>query len=485
MVRPFSISLRIPLCFLAIALLMTLASTIFMVVQDRRQAMRYMEKTLNQIDETYTQALAALIWNMGFDEIRLITDGIHNIPGVMHVIIKDDKESILAEKGKESATGLHRSYTLYQLEGLVSSSIGSLGVTMDLDALNQNIRFTALRILAARSIDLMLMGLVFLWIIHHLVTRHLKTMASYTQQMNLDRLETPLRLHGRKPDHPTDELDIVAQAINAMRISIAESLEQKAEKARMEGELRAAANIQKVLLPTRPPAIKFLDLAFSFEPALEVSGDYFDFFPLDEHRLGIVVADASGKGIPAALIANAARVLLMANPRQQDAPEALFRTLNQTLPEAMGMGHFLTMSYLLLDTKRQEVSLVSAGHDPVYMKKASGEILPLKPPGYPFCRLHQKTFDLRLKSLTLSFEPGDTLFAYTDGLSESLSPEQEPFGEQGIQKILAEPHSRAAYLIQHMKKKLSDFCQHIKPSDDVTLVAVCFCKAPNEEKANA
>ncbi|TYT73932.1 PP2C family protein-serine/threonine phosphatase [Desulfobotulus mexicanus] len=478
MVRPFSISLKIPVVFFLIALLMTLLSTVFMVIQDSRQAMKNTEKTLDQIEETYTKALASLIWNMGSDEIRLMADGINNIPGVMHVIITDDKQKILAEKGEESISGLSRTYPLYQPEGLVPFSIGSLTVTMDLDALNRNIRFSALRILTARAIDLMLMGLVFLWIIHRLITRHLKTMAGYTQQMNLDRLETPLHLQGRKPGNPADELDIVADAINTMRVSIAETLEQKAEKARMEGELRAAANIQKVLLPTHPPDIKLLDLAFSFEPALEVSGDYFDFFPLDDHRLGIVIADASGKGIPAALIANAARVLLMANPRQQDRPEALFKTLNRTLPQTMGMGHFLTMSYLLLDTDQRELTLVSAGHDPVFIKKASGEILSLKPPGYPFCRLHQKTFDLRLKSLTLSFEPGDTIFAYTDGLSESLSPEQIPFGEQGIRNAMAAPHTSAADLIRHMQNRLSDFCQHIEPCDDVTLVAVCFCRQP-------
>ncbi|MCW7753578.1 SpoIIE family protein phosphatase [Desulfobotulus sp. H1] len=473
MARTASLSIRILLYFLLLAMIITLASTILMVAQDHQQEQKAMHQTLDQIGYTYVHTISALVWNMGSEEIFLVADGIHNIPGVVHVKVEDEKKQRLAEKGEETE-GTTRIYPLYQLEGLIPSTIGTLFVTMDTVAMNQRIRTNGLRILAIRAVDLMIISLAFLWIIRHLITRRLETMAVYTRNMNLDGLETPLILQKTTGSQDTDELDTVAGAINIMRLSILQGLEQKAEKARMEGEIRAAAAIQGALLPQSPPLIFSTDAAFAFEPALEVSGDYFDFFPLDEFRMGVVIADASGKGIPAAMIVSAARVLIMAYPELQSRPDALLCAMNRTLPSAMGASQFLTLTYFVVDTRENRITLVSAGHDPVLLKRGSGEILSLKPHGYPFCRLHQKTFDTRLKSLRLSIEPGDTLLAFTDGVTETLSPENEAFGENRIRSLMKQNHSSPEDLIRSIRNQLEHFRNNRIPLDDATLVALHF-----------
>jgi sigma-B regulation protein RsbU (phosphoserine phosphatase) len=460
---------------MVLAVLITLGSTLALVLQEQKREHARMHSTLDQIGTTYTEALSAMVWDMGERDIPLLLDGIRNIPDVVHVAVYDEHQRLLVEKGLAPPQGVQRTYPLFQPEGLVSFSIGSLSVIMDPRKPAQRIQARALRIFAIRAVDLMVISLFFLWVIQILITRHLKTMAAYAQAMNLDRLETPLILHGRSrtPKSP-DELDIVVDAMNTMRLSIRQGLHEKAAKARMEGEFQAAAAIQKALLPQKPPFIPLLDVAFSFEPALEVSGDYFDFFPLDAYRMAAVVADASGKGIPAALIANAARILIRAFPELLEKPEELLKTLNCTLPEAMGPRHFLTLGYLLVDTQARCLTLVSAGHDPFFLRKDSQSILRLKPQGYPFCHLHQKAFDMRLKSLRLSFEPGDCLLAYTDGLSESLSPTGERFGEERIQTILAQPHPSAQALVQHLIAEIKAFRSHTIPDDDTTLVILRF-----------
>lgn len=469
-----SLSFRILFAFLALTLVLTVLSTLVLIFREHQREMLRMENRLEQIGATYTDALSAVVWNMGDTETRLLLEGIHNIQDVVHLAVYDEKHRLLAEKGTAISTGLQRTFPLYQPEVLAPSTIGSLLVTMNMDAAKSRIRESALQIFTMRTLDLGIISLFFLWIIRNLVTRHLEAMASYTRQMNLDRLEMPLRLPGKKRSGRKDELDIVVDAINTMRLSILQGLDEKAKKARMEGELQAAASIQQALIPDHPPVMAGLDTAFFFDPALEVSGDYFDFFPLSTSRIGLVVADASGKGMPAALIAHAARILLHSCPELLDQPEALLSRLNRTLPEAMGQGHFLTLNYLLLDTETRCLTLVSAGHDPVLLRRHSGDIIRIKPEGYPFCRLHQKAFDIRLKNLTLSLESGDCLLLYTDGLSECLSPDNERFGEERIHAILASPHKTAKDLILHLLTEIRTFRGHARVHDDMTLVALRF-----------
>ncbi len=168
-----------------------------------------------------------------------------------------------------------------------------------------------------------------------------------------------------------DQLGELAQSFNSMTASIEDLLREAAEKKRLEEELRIAREIQMSLLPQGPLAMPGLSVSALCVPAREVGGDYYDFLPLDDHRLGVLIADVSGKGTSAALYMAELKGLMLSLSRIYTSPRELMMTLNRIIAKNLDARSFITMTYAVLDLSARTMTYARAGHTPL-MRVACG-----------------------------------------------------------------------------------------------------------------
>jgi sigma-B regulation protein RsbU (phosphoserine phosphatase) len=239
----------------------------------------------------------------------------------------------------------------------------------------------------------------------------------------------------------------------------------------LEREILMARDVQRAMIPEAAPLIKGFEIAARLEPALNLSGDFFDYVPLSERRLGIVIADVSGKGVRAAMGMAAARSVLRSVARRGQGPARVLRDANLRLHRDLGRQLLVTLVYGLLDAETRTFQYCNAGHNPPLLIKPSGKWRSLRTGG-----LLMGVFDKQqYKSETLHLERGDLLVFYTDGLVEAHTPQPEriEFGEGRLVDILLKNrHLRAHALVDTVVKGVIDFAAGAHQHDDLTLVVL-------------
>src|SRR3954452_12023487 len=165
--------------------------------------------------------------------------------------------------------------------------------------------------------------------------------------------------------HTDDQLGELAGSFNSMTASIKDLLQQAAEKKRLEEELRIAREIQMSLLPQGPLTMPGLSITAVCVPAREVGGDYYDFLPLDDHRVGLLIADVSGKGTSAALYMAELKGLVLSLSRIHTSPRELLIEANRTLAHQLDARSFITITYGVVDMRARTMTFARAGHTPL------------------------------------------------------------------------------------------------------------------------
>ena len=246
------------------------------------------------------------------------------------------------------------------------------------------------------------------------------------------------------------------------------------EKKRLDHDLQIARDIQRILLPAQPPPIEGFDIAGINIPAREVSGDYFDYIKVDEERLGVVIADVSGKGVPASLIMAICRSVLRAEARLGQSPAEVLQKVNRQLYPDIKEDMFISMAYLILDHKNDHVTLSRGGHDaPLLYRAATGKVEVLKPPGMALGIDSGDVFDRITGDLSVPLERDDCLVLYTDGVTEMLAANGDEFGpERMIQSIRASASEGAQGIIARLTDDVRDFAGGHPQNDDITLIVV-------------
>lgn len=242
----------------------------------------------------------------------------------------------------------------------------------------------------------------------------------------------------------------------------------------LERDLAIAADIQRSFLP-RSDEIKAergaLAVQAAMFPALAVGGDFYDYFWLDENRLGVVIGDVSGKGVPAALLMAVTRSLLRACALRGGEPGACLEEVNRLLIRDTTAERFVTLFYAVLDAEQGNVRFANAGHNPPFLLHAGGTVEPLGGAGL----LAGVLPDSRYPTRTADLQPGDRLFLYTDGVSEALNPQQEQFSEERLQHLLSEAcDDSPAALIERVVEAVRRFSAGAPQSDDITALAVLY-----------
>jgi sigma-B regulation protein RsbU (phosphoserine phosphatase) len=246
------------------------------------------------------------------------------------------------------------------------------------------------------------------------------------------------------------------------------------EKKRLDSDLETAREIQSILLPGAAPQIAGYEIAGLNVPARHVSGDYFDYLRIDENRWGVAIADVSGKGIPAALITGMCRATLRGAAEGRGSAGDVLRAANRRLYPDIKQDMFVSMLYLLLDTRSSDVTLARAGHDPPLLYRAAGrEVTPLRPPGMAVGIDSGDVFDRVIADETVTLAPGDGILLYTDGATEALDAHGSEFGlARLIQAVQANAPKGAAATVANIADELREFAGDTAQYDDITLISI-------------
>lgn len=242
----------------------------------------------------------------------------------------------------------------------------------------------------------------------------------------------------------------------------------------LKEDLSAASEIQAAILPrVFPPFPEIadkIDIYASMTPAKDVGGDFYDFFRIDDKRIGFVIADVSGKGIPAAIFMAVSRTLIKAIGQSGESSNSCITQANKLLCKESVDSMFVTVFYGILNTETGEVDYTNAGHNPPYILRHDNtvEALPLKS---NFIVGGLEDFDYQSDSLALA--PGDSLIMYTDGVTEAFNNNGEMFGEEGLEKTLKSvPGAGSQEIIESVLEDLNDFVGGAPQSDDITLLTI-------------
>jgi phosphoserine phosphatase RsbU/P len=278
----------------------------------------------------------------------------------------------------------------------------------------------------------------------------------------------------------SDQLGELAGSFNQMIGSIESLLQTAAEKKRLEEELRIARQIQMSLLPRGPLDTPGLAIAALCVPAREVGGDYYDFFRLPNDRLGVLIADVSGKGTSAALYMAELKGLVLSLSQIYLSPRQLLTEVNRIISDNLDARSFITMTYAVVDMAAAAMTYARAGHTPliyfgsgagdgkgVQVLTPSGLVVGLRIPG-----AHEKFVEL-LEEKTIALGTGDVIVLYTDGITEAMNQDADLFGDTRLSRIVEEHgHLDSGELRERILREIEAFVGSADQHDDMTMIVI-------------
>jgi len=263
-------------------------------------------------------------------------------------------------------------------------------------------------------------------------------------------------------------------AIETIR-DITERREMEGRLARSNAELQIAADIQKSFLPELIPPIPGFDIAARTVMAKEVGGDFFDVIPyeimlLEKGTVGLLVADVSGKGVPAALFMALSRIVVRVNALWHRDPAKVIYSSNNTITQDSKSGMFVTLFYGMLREKERLFTYVNAGHNPpLLFRSVEGSVEKLMPTGIVLGALENREY----KSRSVTIGMGDVLVMYTDGVTEAINCREELFGEKRLIDIIRNnTHFPAQVILEQILSSIKEFAGDMTQFDDITLLVI-------------
>ncbi|MBR4341464.1 MAG: SpoIIE family protein phosphatase [Lachnospiraceae bacterium] len=311
------------------------------------------------------------------------------------------------------------------------------------------------------------------------IVKPINIMAQKVSEINGDNLDFEME----KVYKTKDEIQVLAESFSALSQKTKEYIKEitrvTAEKERIGAELNVATQIQADMLPRIFPPFpgrNEFDLFASMNPAKEVGGDFYDFFLVDENNLAIVMADVSGKGVPAALFMVIAKTLLKNRAQMGGTPSEILADVNDQLCEGNEAELFVTVWMAIIDLTTGKGLAANAGHEHPALKRKDGqfELVEYKHspalavmPGIPF---RQHEFELK---------PGDAFFVYTDGVAEATNADNELFGSERMLKSLnRESGAKPSKILENVMDSIEEFVADAPQFDDITML--CFNYFGNE-----
>ena len=281
-----------------------------------------------------------------------------------------------------------------------------------------------------------------------------------------------------------DEIEVLAESFAKQSARTMLYIEQiksvTAEKERIFAELNMASKIQASQLPRLFPPFpnrKEFTLYASMTPAREVGGDFYDFFMIDNDHIAFVIADVSGKGVPAALMMMVARVLIKSSLQNGKSPEEVLESVNNQLCEDNEEGFFVTVWLGVLEISTGKGLAVNAGHEHPVLRRAGGNYeLVVYRHSMPIATLS----GIRFKQHEFQLNPGDSFFVYTDGVAEATNGENELFGtERMLDALNREPDAQPEQILANVMHDINSFVDGAEQFDDITMLCFRYLGSPD------
>ncbi len=354
-----------------------------------------------------------------------------------------------------------------------SASGWSLGVLFPRDELMADISRLNRTVLFISLAGFLVILVVIVWIAGS-ITKPLRLLSRATQQIGSGNLDVEIPIIKSR-----DEVGRLADSFNYMKSSlkkyIKELTETTAAKERIESELKIAHDIQMGMLPKVfppfPDRAEF-DIYAMLDPAREVGGDLYDFFFMDEDHLCFTLGDVSDKGVPAALYMTIVMTLIRTKASLELTADTVLSQVNQDISKDNPSAMFVTLFLGILNFRTGELQYCNGGHNPPYVIRASGDLEPLETTHGMALGIDE---DFSYQSKRLVLQKGESIFLYTDGVTEAMKSKEELFTEQRMEKELAVLKERPVKeVINGMLEKVEAFSEGVEQHDDITMLILRF-----------
>lgn len=247
---------------------------------------------------------------------------------------------------------------------------------------------------------------------------------------------------------------------------------EELDKQKIDEELGIARKIQESLLPDKAIKMEGLDIAGSSSPAKTIGGDFYDLIKISDKKLLVIVADVSGKGIPAALNLSKVQAMIQFSAKVFNSPAEILKSVNKQIYNKIDRKSFVTIAAGLFDLDKMTLKLCRAGHNPTLYANAN-EVKEINSKGIGLGLDNAKLFDANLQEIELKLTSGDIFLFYSDGLTEAMNSFKEEFGLQSVKKILKENSDKYSMDIQmNLIDEVQAFKGNAEQNDDITLVTV-------------
>jgi serine phosphatase RsbU (regulator of sigma subunit) len=407
----------------------------------------------------------------GLDDVFIAHTDIRNVVVRSTLPRLHGAEFLQVQQPGETFT--QRSDTIYITIPIVEDSIalGRLAVASSAHQIAE-VRRVSIRTVVSITVAFLALGIPVTVVVLHRKLRPVRVITDSLKRISFDNVSLDIPLTVR------NEFGYLAETLQVMGAKLCVAQREAIERERITQELEIAREIQANLLPRTYPRSAAFEFAGTYVSAMEVGGDYFDFIDFDDEHLAFLVADVSGKSLPAMIVMLLVRDIIKRLTVSIRQPRELLWHANSELLASIQEGMFVTMTVALLEKKTGHVSLASAGHtSAILVSGTQGGIRRIKPKGVPLGLVDADEFRAKLESAEVDLSKNDWLVLYTDGIGDARNSRDEEFGMERFTAYLES--SRALHpqgLINGFRSRHERFVGPASQYDDMTLLALKWYK---------
>jgi serine phosphatase RsbU (regulator of sigma subunit)/anti-sigma regulatory factor (Ser/Thr protein kinase) len=352
-----------------------------------------------------------------------------------------------------------------------TQALGTVYLTYSSEPINERLAESR-RSIVLVTLGLLLVGVIGVYLLSNYFVQPIVNITRRIRRFTRGDLESELPLEGAA------EFFEISSAMNDMMTRLKHDRESVVERERLAKEIEVASQIQKTLLPRRLPELDDLEIDAFYRAASMIGGDLYDVFRIDPERCCLIVADVSGKGVPASLVMSMLRTVIKVRAAESRNAKEILVMVNDHLTDNIPKGMFITVLMAIYHSTTRTMELVSAGHNPLLLYRASsGRTTRCNPSGMPLGvpTMAGSEFNNAIDEMQLQLEDGDAFILYTDGITEAINRDGEQYGierfETFMQQRLAEGSALSvAQLSEDLIRELDAFSGFTQQRDDITFV---------------
>jgi serine phosphatase RsbU (regulator of sigma subunit) len=497
--RMFTLRVKFSVYTFLIMLVIIAGAYLFIDSRTTANIRLHLHDTVRSLGKTIADQAGGYILNrrsdVEFDE--LVRSYIRANPELTMIILTDTADVIMADT--RDIRNLHKLYEPpleisledptkpieytsedQELNYLVNSVMsgdrlmGRVHISYSGERLTQQINAERRRIVLLTIIGLAI-GIGGIYLLSNYFVSPIVRIVERVRKFSSGDIETELPLEG------VEEYFEISKALNEMMSRLRRDRENIVERERVAKEIEVAGQIQKTLLPEKLPEIPGLKLDAFYRAASRISGDLYDVFSIDDKNYCLLVADVSGKGIPASLIMSVLRTVIRIQARGKTSSHSILAAVDDYIRDDIPSGIFITIFLGIYNTSTRKINFVSAGHNPlIYLGKGQKEAMLINPPGIPLGLplSEDASFRDKLRQQFLQINDGDKLFIYSDGVTEAMNRASEKYGMERLLSIFNEQVKNGQYrepgeISELVLSDIDDHCGLATQTDDITFITIC------------